>query len=232
MARSGCARAAFRAIAIVGGGLVALGLLGFLFPLLSNLFAASFQSGLREDLARTAQLRRWAGMRTGVSAIVHRGESGESAWEEIAWRHEEATSFAAGRGGVGSGRAVARIEIPRIGLDQVVLDGVEPEQLAKGPGHYPTTPMPGAGGNCCIAGHRVTFGHPFRRLDQLSPGDDITLEADGARYRYTVASVTTVPKGDSRPLEQTAQPSLTLTTCHPPHSSTDRLVVRAVLAGH
>jgi LPXTG-site transpeptidase (sortase) family protein len=225
--------ALLRLALFAGGGLVLLGLLGFLFPYLSDLFSMSFQSDLRAELERTAQLARWAGMRTGVSGAVLGATVGAPAEQELEWQIAEAQSFRESPGGslLGTGRAVCRIVIPALGLDAVVLDGVEPEQLAKGPGHYPTTPGPGADGNCCIAGHRVTFGHPFRHVDQLHAGDEIRLEAGGASYRYTVTSTFTVPKTDNSPLEETDAPTLTLTTCHPPHSATSRLVIRAARSG-
>ena len=64
------------------------------------------------------------------------------------------------------GDVVARIEIPSIGLDAKVVAGVTPEDLKKGPGHYPDTPMPGQLGNAAIAGHRTTYGQPFSGLDE------------------------------------------------------------------
>lgn len=229
--RSRLALALLRFVALAGGGLVLLGLIGFLFPYLSDLLAASFQSGLRAELERDAQLVRWAGMRTGVSGVVFGSESDTAPEEEVAWQVSDAQAFreVGLGGGGGTGRAICRLRIPALGLDSVVLDGVEPEQLAKGPGHYPTTARPGADGNCCIAGHRVTFGHPFRQLDRLAPGDAISLEAGGRSYEYVVTSTFTVAKSDNAALRSLDRPVLTLTTCHPPHSATQRLVVRAAL---
>lgn len=230
--RSRLGLAFFRFLAIAGAGLVLLGLIGFLFPYLSDLFATSFQSSLRAELERDAQLLRWAGMRTGVSGVVFGEGSSESRPdEEVEWQHTDARAFREGIGGrlVGSGKVVCRLLIPSLGIDSVVLDGVEPEQLARGPGHYPSTAAPGADGNCCIAGHRVTFGHPFRLLDKLALGDHVTLERGGTSYVYAVTSMTTVAKTDNAPLRATDDACLTLTTCHPPHSSTQRLVVRAAL---
>ena len=73
------------------------------------------------------------------------------------------------------GDAIARLEIPRIGVDKIVVAGVEKPDLKKGPGHYPETPMPGQLGNSAIAGHRTTYGQPFYSIEQLQPGDDLIV---------------------------------------------------------
>ena len=65
------------------------------------------------------------------------------------------------------GEPVALIDIPEIGVSQVVVEGVDVADLRKGPGHYPGTPLPGQEGNAAIAGHRTTYGAPFADLDQL-----------------------------------------------------------------
>ena len=66
------------------------------------------------------------------------------------------------------GDAIARIGIPKIGVDQYVVEGVNVDDLRKGPGHYPSTQLPGHEGNSAIAGHRTTYGAPFGDLDQLA----------------------------------------------------------------
>ena len=71
--------------------------------------------------------------------------------------------------------ASASIHIPKIGLDRAVVQGVGVPDLRKGPGHYPDSPMPGQLGNAAIAGHRTTYGAPFNRIDELAPGDEITI---------------------------------------------------------
>ncbi len=73
------------------------------------------------------------------------------------------------------GDAIARLEIPRIGVDDIVVAGVQVADLRKGPGHYPDTPLPGQQGNAAIAGHRTTYGAPFFRVDELEPGDEIAV---------------------------------------------------------
>ena len=65
------------------------------------------------------------------------------------------------------GDAIGRIEIPVIGVKDYVVEGTDLENLRKGPGHYPDTPLPGDRGTVAIAGHRTTYGAPFRRIDEL-----------------------------------------------------------------
>ena len=73
------------------------------------------------------------------------------------------------------GEAWAASASRRSALDQYVVEGVDVDDLRKGPGHYPSTPLPGHEGNAAIAGHRTTYGAPFGDLDELGPGDEITV---------------------------------------------------------
>jgi sortase A len=126
------------------------------------------------------------------------------------------------------GGALGVITIPRIRVEAAYVEGVAPKTLAKGPGHYPETPLPGWGGNVAIAGHRTTHGAPFWGLGTLEGGDQITLEASTGRFVYRVQWVKVVRPDDRSILAPTTRPSLTLTTCNPWFSARERLVVRAV----
>jgi len=84
------------------------------------------------------------------------------------------------------GDPTARITIPAIGLDKVVVEGVQVEDLRRGPGHYTSTPMPGQPGNAAIAGHRTTYGAPFHDIDQLQPGDEVTVQTFQGTFTYRV----------------------------------------------
>lgn len=229
-------RARYRTVAMGGLALVALGLAGFVLPLATDLLGQAFQADVRRELMRSADLARWAGMRAGVSGrAVSRVSEGEPVDVTAAWQVTETRATRPSGGGprrreLGSGAGLFRIVIPEIGLDAVVVDGVEPEHLRKGPGLYPGSAWPGEPGNCRIAGHRVTFGHPFRRLDELGVGSAVQLVVGSENYTYRVTSKRTVPRGDRSPLSEAVTPTLTLTTCHPPHRATERLVVRAELA--
>jgi sortase A len=136
------------------------------------------------------------------------------------------------------GDAVAIIDIPRIGVSQVVVEGVDVGDLRDGPGHYPATPLPGQEGNAAIAGHRTTYGAPFADLDQLVVGDEIVVRTLQGNFRYQVvrepfavspsAGEVLAPEPDpARP--GTSLATLTLTTCHPKYSAAERLIVQAQL---
>ena len=120
------------------------------------------------------------------------------------------------------------IRIPRINLDLAFVQGVDPESLALGPGHYPRTPLPGSRGNVAIAGHRTTHGAPFWSLDEVRAGDPIVLVTAAGRFEYRVQWVKVVPADSWWVVDQTPHPSLTLTTCNPRFFAYQRLVVRAL----
>ncbi len=70
--------------------------------------------------------------------------------------------------GIAIGDPIARIEMPAIGTDHIVVAGVGVDELQQGPGHFPDTPLPGQLGNAAIAGHRTTYGQPFHDVDRLA----------------------------------------------------------------
>ena len=130
-----------------------------------------------------------------------------------------------------AGDAVATIKICRIGVEKAVVSGVGDEDLKKGPGHYPQTPMPGTAGNAAIAGHRTTYGAPFFNLDKLEVGDPIMVSTTQGQFRYDVASKTIVTPNHVEVLNNTPDAELTLTTCEPRFSAAKRLIVVAKLIG-
>lgn len=135
------------------------------------------------------------------------------------------------------GEALARIRIPAIGVDKLVVEGVTVEDLRKGPGHYRTTPQPGYPGNTAIAGHRTTYGAPFGDIDQLLPGDQIEVVTLHGAWRYEVMAAPDDPKSghfvvspeDVWVLKDFGDNRLTLTACHPKFSASQRIVVMAKL---
>ena len=130
-----------------------------------------------------------------------------------------------------TGDAIARLEIPEIGVDDIVVAGVSVADLKKGPGHFPDTPLPGQLGNSAIAGHRTTYGQPFRNVDDLVEGDEIVVTTVAGRFVYTVTGWTIV-EADDYWVVGTTDPtvaSLTLTSCHPVWEASQRIVVSAVL---
>lgn len=127
------------------------------------------------------------------------------------------------------GDPVAVIRIPKIGVDSTVVQGISVPDLRKGPGHYPDSPMPGQLGNAAIAGHRTTYGAPFNRLDELTPGDEISVQTLTGTYRYSVTQQLIVTPKQTEVLDQTPTATLTLTTCNPKYSARERLVIKASL---
>ena len=131
-----------------------------------------------------------------------------------------------------NGDALARIEIPRIGVDDIVVAGVETGDLKRGPGHFPDTPLPGQLGNAAIAGHRTTYGQPFRNVDQLAPGDEIRVTTVSGIYVYRVTGQQIVSPSDYQVVATTdpSRANLTLTSCHPVFTARERIVIFSELA--
>lgn len=127
------------------------------------------------------------------------------------------------------GDAWGRIVIPSIGLDAVVVEGVSEAHLRKGPGHYPQTGRPGDPGLVGIAGHRTTFGAPFRHIDRLEPGDLVELHMPGGRFTYRVDREPWAISPRDWDALASRGPGLVLTSCHPPGSARQRIVAHAVL---
>jgi sortase A len=127
------------------------------------------------------------------------------------------------------GDAIAHIVIPKANVDKIVVEGVGVEDLKKGPGHYPGTPMPGEPGNAAIAGHRTTYGAPFYDLSDLEPGDPITVTTKVGEFRYEVDNLQVVSPESIEVLNPTEDNRLTLTTCNPRYSAAERLIVSAKL---
>jgi len=125
----------------------------------------------------------------------------------------------------------ARIVIPKIGQDWIVVQGVNEGDLRDGPGHYPSTPFRGQVGNSASAGHRTTYGAPFSKLDDLDPGDVIRTRTLQGSFDYIVYEKFAVSPDDVSVLDEdpTRKATLTLTTCHPPYSAAQRLIVKAEL---
>ena len=127
----------------------------------------------------------------------------------------------------------AFIRIPAIGVDEEVREGSDDEEklyqtLALGPIHLTHTGFPGWPGNCVISGHRTTKTRPFNRLDELKAGDAVFIQNPRGVFEYSVYEVFFIDPLENVTL-QTEEPILTLTTCAPEGSSTQRLVVRASL---
>lgn len=133
-------------------------------------------------------------------------------------------------GSIRMGSPVARLDIPAIGLHQIVVEGTSADQLRKGPGHLPVSPMPGQAGNSVIAAHALLFGGPFGSIGSLRPGDAIQVLTGEGPATYRVTGHRTVPSRSAQPFEATPDNQLTLVTAANLWASS-RLVVTARLVG-
>ena len=125
------------------------------------------------------------------------------------------------------GSLVGRIEIPRIGVSAIVLEGVANRTLRRGVGHIPETALPASGGNVGLAGHRDSF---FRGLKDIRKNDIITLKTLDGTFEYRVEWTQVVDPEDTQVLADEGEPALTLVTCYPFYyvgSAPRRFIVRA-----
>lgn len=125
------------------------------------------------------------------------------------------------------GELIGRIEIPRIGVSAMVLEGVEKKTLRRGAGHIPGTPLPWGAGNVGLAAHRDSF---FRGLKDIRKNDTIVLKTVEGIYEYRVAWTEVVRPGDTHVLDDNGESTLTLVTCYPFYyvgSAPKRFIVRA-----
>src|SRR3954462_13503107 len=138
------------------------------------------------------------------------------------------------------GQPLGRIRMRSIGVSSVVVAGTDtsrlrsgaadPASLRLGPGHYPGTPLPGARGTVAIAGHRTTYGGPFRRLDKLARGDRIELEMPYGTFTYAVDRRRIVLPTATWVTRRVRHAQLILSACPPLYSAAKRIVVFARLA--
>jgi LPXTG-site transpeptidase (sortase) family protein len=128
------------------------------------------------------------------------------------------------------GEPIGRMEIPRLHLSAVILEGTAPKTLRVAAGHINGTALPGTAGNICIAAHRDTL---FRPLREVQPRDAILITTTYGTFRYIIDRVEIVSPGDVRVLRPTTDQELTLITCYPftyVGAAPKRLAVHARLA--
>ena len=129
-----------------------------------------------------------------------------------------------------SGDAVGRIQMPTLDRKYVFVQGTSTGPLRKGPGHYPKTPLPGQGGTVGIAGHRTTYGAPFRTIDKLRTGQPIVLDMPYGKLTYRVERTRIVPPTALWITDRVpGAERLVLSACHPLYSASQRVVVFARL---
>jgi sortase A len=162
-----------------------------------------------------------------VSAAVNR-ESGE---ERLA-AEKLAVANAANRlhARLKLGKALGRLTVPRLDLNTVFVHGTRwGPDLSQGPGHYPQSSLPGVGRTMAIAGHRTTFGAPFRHIDKLRRGDQVTVALPYATFHYRVFAHEIVDNEDWSIIRDRGFDTLVLSACHPLYSAKQRWVVYARL---
>jgi sortase A len=122
---------------------------------------------------------------------------------------------------------IGRIDIPRLGLSAIVVEGTSNATLRRAVGHIAGMALPGQPGNIGFAGHRDTF---FRPLRDIRKDDVITVTTLREAYQYRVESARVVEPGDIAVLDRGEKEVLTLVTCYPFYfvgSAPNRFVVRA-----
>lgn len=125
------------------------------------------------------------------------------------------------------GDAIGEIDFPTLDQSFFIIEGTDPDDLRKGPGHYPDTPLPGQPGTVAIAGHRTTYGAPFRNIDKLDRGDDIVIQMPYGRFVYRVQKTQIVEPTQTEVTDPAGYKRLVLTACHPLYSAAQRIVVFA-----
>lgn len=214
-------RRAANLLIIVGGLVLA-------FPFWSSAYTRAQQGDL-ESSYRSTETAFAATQRSHAAAIA-RLPSTDDRLRYLAGLYAD---------GLTAGKSLGRLKIPSLHFDRVVIagaggaGGLSPQSdtalLRKGPVHYGTTPLPGAGQPFAIAGHRTTYGAPFYHLNELRRGDEIVVEMPYGRFTYKVDKLTEVAPDDVSVLADRGY-GLVLTTCTPLYSAKRRLVVWARLA--
>jgi sortase A len=128
-----------------------------------------------------------------------------------------------------TGVAIGRIEIPKIGANFNVVQGTDTASLEKGPGHYPSTALPGLGQTVAVAGHRTTYLAPFNRINELRQNDKIVMKMPYAQFTYVVQHTQVVLPTALWVTRNMGYDRLVLSACHPKYSASHRIIVFARL---
>jgi sortase A len=128
------------------------------------------------------------------------------------------------------GQAIGRLQVPRLGLNMVLVDGTDDGSLKKGPGLDRRTYMPGEGQLVYIAGHRTTYLAPFAHIERMKAGDPVTIELPYATFVYRVFRKQIVSADDMAALRSNGREIVKLQACHPRFFASHRYIVSARLA--
>jgi sortase A len=178
----------------------------------SAFLAARAQDGLERELhVEERRLTRWASVQPAA---------GESALARAARRYAA---------GLRRGEAFGRITLPTLDQSYVVAEGTDDDTLRSGPGHYEGTGLPGLRRTVALAGHRTTYLAPFADVDELERGDPIVMTMPYGRFTYRLEQ-TRIVDPSAYWVTQRGKNRLVLTSCHPPFSAAQRIVLFARLA--
>ena len=122
-----------------------------------------------------------------------------------------------------------RIQIPAINVDAPIVQGDGWEQLKKGVGQHLGSPDPGDVGNLVLSAHNDVYGEIFRYLDQLQPGDEITIFTQQRQYVYVISGTQVVEPTQVEVMAATNTSTTTLISCYPYLKDNQRIVVFANL---
>ncbi len=125
------------------------------------------------------------------------------------------------------GDAIARLRVPRLGLNEIVVNGTDSGTLKRGPGRYLGSGMPGEGELVYIAGHRTTYGAPFSRIDRLERGDPVYVELPYGTIEYVITGHRIVPASELSVLRSRGFEQLALQACHPRFFASERYIAYA-----
>ena len=127
----------------------------------------------------------------------------------------------------GRGQAIARIRVPKLDLNVIVVNGTDKDTLKTGPGRHLATFMPGEGELAYVAGHRTTYGAPFSHIDRLKRGDRVEVELPYATFGYAVTGRRIVPATYVQALDSRGREELALQACWPRFFASQRIIVYA-----
>src|SRR3954451_18289886 len=133
------------------------------------------------------------------------------------------------RTSVPEGDALGTIAIGKLDVKDVVVQGTDAPDLRKGPGRYAKTFLPGEGKAVGVAGHRTSYGAPFRNIDELKTGDTITMKMPYGVFTYAVDRHRIVPADFNEAFADVKGEVLVLSACHPLYSASERILVYAHL---
>ncbi|MDX1932611.1 MAG: class D sortase [Capsulimonadales bacterium] len=206
-------RSTIRARRLLANLLITAGLLLALWPAAIEFFGTAEQNRLRQEFDRVDRTTTPSDNQEPMILPVEPLPPLTTAKEvEPQGRPPERTRPVRFRR-VAKGALFARLRIPRIGLEAMVIEGTDQDDLRRGPGHIPGTGFPGEPGNCAIAAHRARW---FKNLPNLRKGDAVWVDQPDRTYKYIVTGRKTVTPDRGDLLNRNVGSELTLITCDEP----------------